>query len=274
MPHRAVVATALVLALPLVAGAGITRRTVHGRMQSASETGRERGGFSMLVSDRSGGSHYERILAGAIRLHPSSVYRVVLLRSDGSGERDFGALRTGTFGIGAFRFDTRFNALPEGVQTITDYGGGTIEVRDGSDAVLTGPIPDFVEIGSGGGPGAAAIGWDRSSLGPPDESSDARGRVYALRMDLPAGGFEELRVLCWRLAAGATYTVVAIDGSNETEIGTFTTLGDLRLGGFRLATARGDTIAGGGVLGLEGREVEVRDADGTAVLTGQFPTIE
>src|SRR5262245_61140861 len=175
MPRRSVVAAALVVALPLVAGAGVTLRTVHGRLESVSESGPGRGGFSMLAGDRSGGAHYERILVGAIRLRPSSTYRVVLLRSGGSGEADFGALRTGPWGIGGFRFDTRFNALPDGVGTITGYGGGTIEVRDGSGAVLRGASPDFVDIRRGGGPGAAPVRWDRPSLPPPDRPPPAAG---------------------------------------------------------------------------------------------------
>lgn len=271
MTHRNVLAAAIVVAVPLVAGAGVTLRTVHGSLLSVSDEGSGRGGFHMVVGNRSGGTHSETILAGAVHLQPSAAYRVVLLRSDGSGEADFGALRTGAWGVGGFRFDTRLEPLPDGVDTLTDYGGGTIELRSGGDAVLRGDLPHFVAIGSGGGPGAAAIGYDRSALRPPNESSRARGSMFAKRLDLPTGGYEELRVLCWHLRAGARYTVVATGG---TEIGTFTASRFFGLGGFRLATAHGDTIPGGGVLELEGRDVEVRDADGTAVLTGKFPTIE
>ena len=274
MPHRTVVAAALVLSLPLVAGAGLTLRTVHGRMESVSDAGRGQGGFWMVVGDRTGGGHAERIVAGASHLEPSTEYRVVLLKPNGAGEADFGALRTGMWGAGAFRFDTRFSSLPDGVDTITDYGGGTIELRDGASAVLTGDIPDFVALGSGGGPSAAAIGYDRSTLHAVGQSSTGKGKMFARRVDLSIGGFEELRVFCWRLSPATTYTVVATGGgSGDTEIGTFTTLGFVGFGGFRLATARGDTIPGGGVLDLAGRDVEVRDADGTVVLAGTFPTI-
>jgi hypothetical protein len=107
-----------------------------------------------------------------------------------------------------------------------------------------------------------------------DVSFAGRGQMFARRLNLAGGVREDFRVMCRRMTNAATYTVVAIAAdATETTLGTFTTSDPLGIGGFRLATAKGDTIPGGGVLSLSGQTVEVRDSGGVAVLTGAFPTI-
>src|SRR5262245_14905576 len=99
---HAVVAVAVV-ALPLVAGAGVSRQAVRGPMQPVAQDGAERGRFRIVVGDRSDGAHFERLDAGAKGLDRATEYHVVLLKSDGTGEADFGTLRPGRWGFGAFR---------------------------------------------------------------------------------------------------------------------------------------------------------------------------
>lgn len=264
-----------VAAVPLVAVAGVTRHAVRGNLAPVAQDGAERGRFRLLVGERSNGASFERIEAATRSLDASTEYHLFLVKSGGTDAADFGAVRVGPRGFGGFRFDTRFASLPSNVTTISDYGGGTIEIRAGDTAVLTGDVPAFIDIGDGGGPGAAAFGRDREALRPVDESFAGRGVILARRQDLPRGVREELTVKCARMSNGATYTVVAIaSDTSETELGTFTTSDPLGIGGLRLRTARGDTIPGGSVLDLAGRSVEVRDAGGVAVLTGSFPTIE
>ncbi len=263
------------LAVPLVAVAGVTRHAVRGNMQPVTEGGAERGRFRLLVGERSNGAAFERIEAATRSLDSTTEYHLFLVKTGGTDAADFGALRVGPRGFGGFRFDTRFASLPSNVTTISDYGGGTIEIRAGDTAVLTGAVPEFIDIGDGSGSGAAAFGHDREALRPVDESFAGRGVILARRQDLPRGVREEMTVKCARMSSGATYTVVAIaTDTTETELGTFTTSNPLGIGGFRLRTAHGDTIPGGSVLDLAGLSVEVRDSGGVAVLAGTFPTFE
>lgn len=264
-----------VLVVPLVAVAGVTRHAVRGNLQPVAQDGAERGRFRLLVGERSNGATFERIEAATRSLDSATEYHLFLVKSGGTDAADFGAVNVGPHGFGGFRFDTRFASLPSNVTTISDYGGGTIEVRAGDTAVLTGSVPEFIDIGDGSGSGAAAFGHDREALRPVDVSFAGRGVMIARRQDLPIGVREELSVKCARMSSGATYTVVVIAAdTTETQLGTFTTSDPLGIGGFRLRTARGDTIPGGSVLDLAGLSVEVRDSGGVAVLTGSFPTIE
>lgn len=275
--HATLRAAALVAlaALPLAAVAGFTRQVVKGPLEDVSaDDGRQRGRFRLAMFENDAGRTYERIDAGGLRLDRDDEYHVFLTKSDGTGEADFGAMRVSRFGYGAFRWDTRRDEFPSGVTTIGDYGGGTIELRSGDTVVLTGDVPQFVDLDDDAD-GAATVGRDRSRLQPVDDTFRGHGVIDARRRNAPAGVREDVRVMCKRMEAGATYTLVAIaEDASETEVGTFTTSDPLGIGGFRLSTQAGDTIPGGGVLALAGLDVEVRDADGAAVLAGTFPTLE
>jgi hypothetical protein len=264
----------LLLALPLVAGAGIVRSAVHGRLLPAVQTGDERGWFRLVVAERSDGGHVEKVQAYARGLDATQEYHVFLVKSGGTDAADFGAMTMRPSGRAFLNFTTWLTQLPAGVVTISDYAGGTVEVRDGSTAVLTGTIPTFIDLSGQGGNGAAAFGHDSSRLTAVDTSFHGAGSMTAGRQDTASGVREEFLLLVHDMASGTTYTAFAIAApGSEVQLGTFTTSDPLGLGGFRLATALGDTIPGGGVLGLAGEMVEVRDAGGTAVLRGTLPTI-
>lgn len=268
------VAALALLAIPLVAGAGVVRSAVHGRLAAVAQGGTESGRFRLIVGDRSNSSHIEKIEAEARQLDSTIEYHVFLVKSGGTDAADFGAMHVGPHGHAGLRFTTRLTSLPSGVTTISDYAGGTVEVRDGSTAVLSGTVPNFIGLTDPGSHGSAAFGHDRQRLTAVDTSFRGRGVIIARRQNLPGGVREEMRVTCGRMDSGATYTAVIIATDlSETSLGTFTTSDPLGLGGFRLATARGDTIPGGSILDLAGQTVEVRDSGGTAVLRGTFPTL-
>jgi hypothetical protein len=98
----------------------------------------------MKIIDRGNGAHAERVEATARRLNVSGAtaanppsFHVFLVKSDGSGAADFGAMRVNRRGNAAFKFDTRRGAtLPSGVTSLSTFSGGTIEVRDGTSAVV------------------------------------------------------------------------------------------------------------------------------------------
>jgi hypothetical protein len=272
--RNCLVAVLVLAALPLVAGAGVVRSAVHGKLVPAVQDGAERGRFRLVVGDRSNGSHIEKVEADAAHLDASLEYHVFLVKTGGTDEADFGAMTMNAAGHGKLRFTTRLTSLPSNVTTVADYAGGTVEVRQGTTLVLSDTIPSFIGLTDGAGNGATAFGHDRSPLTAVDVSFAGRGAMFAQRQNLGSGVREVFRIMCRRMTNATTYTVVAIAAdATETTLGTFTTSDPLGIGGFRLATAKGDTIPGGGVLPLAGQTVEVRDSGGAAVLTGEFPTI-
>lgn len=267
----AVLAASLLAGMP-AADAGVSRDIVRGKLDSSTVGGSEKGQFRLISGDRGNGSHFERIETTARHLDMTAdtqgaapVYHVWLVTSDASAEADFGAMRTNQRGNAGFVFDTRHTELPSGVTSITDYSGGTIEIRNGSTAVAQATIPEF---------GDRTFGHDRAALRSTSTTFRGRGEIVARHQSVPSGDREELRVTCNHMTASSSYTVVAIaSDTTETTLGTFTTGSPLAIGGFRLATAKGDTIPGGGVTALAGQTVEVRDSGNSAVLRGTFPTI-
>ena len=266
-------AAAAVVSLPGDANAGVERQVVRGRLEPVAAESSSHGRFRMAIADRTSGAHVERIEAFARRLDTTvpeggsaPEFHVFLIKGDGSAAADFGAMRVNQYGNGYFLFDTRRTDLPDGVTTIDDYGGGTIELRNGDTAVLTGDVPEF---------GSVVYGHDRERLVSTSTSFAGRGVIIARRQQIDLDVAEQVRVTCFRMENAATYTVVVVaDDSTETELGSFTTSDPLGIGGLRLSTRLGDTIGGGGVLDLAGQRVEVRDASANVVLEGTFPTIE
>jgi hypothetical protein len=246
-------------------------RTIHfnnvmGRMPPVAQGGSEHGAFRMKVRDV-GGNHAEQIEAiarglnttGASRQNPPN-FHVFLVKSDGSAAADFGAMRVNLHGNGSFLFDSRHMSYPSGVTTIVDYVGGKIEVRDASGtAVCSGTVPAFDYV----------VGDAASRLQPVSSSVSGGGAIGVHRMATPNATREQLAIACRGLTANTAYTAVAIAAdTTETQIGTFTT-NRRGMGGLRLQDS---AIPGGGLMGLAGQTVEIRDASG-AVLTGTFPTI-
>lgn len=144
----AVVATLCIGAT--AAGARATITGTRGRLSPATQGGTESGRYRMFEISRSR-ALADRIEAQARGLNVSGATRgnrpafhVFLVKSDGTGAADFGAMRVNRRGNAAFVFDSRRASFPSGVTTITDYSGGTIEVRDASNAaVLSDTLASF-----------------------------------------------------------------------------------------------------------------------------------
>jgi hypothetical protein len=132
-----------------VANARATRTGTQGDLSPTATNGRESGHYRMFEVSGPRGT-WDRVQARARRLPVGRTTRAArpafhlfLVKSDGTAT-DFGALRVNRIGNAAFLFDSRRMAFPAGVTTITDYSGGTIEVRDSSDtAVLSATLASF-----------------------------------------------------------------------------------------------------------------------------------
>jgi hypothetical protein len=133
-----------------VANARATITGTRGQLSPTASNGTEAGRYRLVEISRSRATA-DRIETQARGLNVSGATRgnrpafhVFLIKSDGSAAADFGAMRVNRQGNAAFVFDSRRVSFPSGVTTITDYSGGTIEVRDSSNsAVLADTLGTF-----------------------------------------------------------------------------------------------------------------------------------
>jgi hypothetical protein len=260
-----------------------TSQVVRGRLLPTDTESDAHGTFRMLVQDR-GEAHREFLYVDAWGLDTTRdgdgnlpSYHVFLVNADGSVEADFGEAYLSPRGRVKLRFHSARESFPDGVDTLKDFAGGTVEVRLGADVILSGDVPDFIGIGDDNEPGsgAAARALGVARLHATDAGGRAKGFLEALYVNRPRVQIEAIRVECLRLGvAGEEFNVVAVDGTGgETTLGTMVARTRFAIAVLHLSTRRGDTIPGGGVLALAGQTVEVRDADGVAWLTGTFPDL-
>jgi hypothetical protein len=205
-------------------------------------------------------------------------YHLWLVTKDGA-ESDFGFMFLNRGGNARLHFDSKHDAYPTGVTTVTSFGEGKIQIRAGATVVLEGTLPPFVKPGDAPTEGSETTIEDKSRLAPTATDSRSAGEVQARYRNNGHEAVETVKVRCQRMPGSASpYSVVAIAAdSTVTEL--FTGLRPRsRNGEFHatLDTRGGYDIPGGGVLALSEQSVEVRDKDGNAVLTGKFPdmTIE
>ncbi len=133
-----------------VANARATITGTRGQLNATARNASEAGRYKLTEITRSRAT-VDRIEAEARGLNVAGATRgnrpafnVFLIKSDGTGAADFGAMRVNRQGNAAFVFDSRRASFPSGVTTITDYSGGTIEVRDASNsAVLAATLGTF-----------------------------------------------------------------------------------------------------------------------------------
>jgi hypothetical protein len=257
----------------------VTTQVVRGRLLPTDDESRAHGTFRIVVQTR-GEAGREFLYADAWGMDTTKdlpSYHCWLVNADGSLEADFGECYLTARGRAKVRFATAREDLPEGVTTLKEFAGGTVEIRLADALVLAGDVPDFLGIlddnGRGSGAAARALGVHR--LKATDAGGDAKGFVQALYVNRPSLTVEALRVECLGLRRiGDVFTVVVIDGDGaETELGTMVARTRFGVGVLHLSTRRGDTIPGGGVLALGGFRLEVRDAGGTAWLVGRFPDL-
>lgn len=276
-----VLAASLLLLVPVAADATTTKQKVRGKLEATADDSEAKGKFWLFAKTRND-RFRETLTVLAKGLDATEdengdrpEYNVWLVNADGDFEADFGIGKLNARGKFRFRFSSGNTNYPDDVDELRDFGGGTIEVRDGDDVVLDGEIPEFVDIDDDNeeGSGSGARAKDKEKLTAVDEDSKARGAVRARAQNKPKGQREQIVVTVKRLDKG-TYTVVVIpEEGDEVELGdirTFTRLGV----GILFLDSRRDDIPGDGVLSMGGDDVEVRDEDGNAVLTGSFPELQ
>lgn len=262
----------------------VVRQVVHGRLLPTDAESDAYGKFRLKVKKR-GEAQREFLYVDAWGLDARRDdagnipdYHVFLVLADGSSEADFGEMRLSARGYARLRWHSARDARPEDASELTAYAGGTVEVRLGDAVILTGDIPEFLDLMDDNAPGSGAsvVVSEIARLHATEDGGRGRGIVQALAASLPRGRHEALKVFCWNLLArrGDELAVVCVDADgNETRIGTMIVRTRARIGALKLSTRAGDEIPGGGVLALGGQTVEVRDADGVVHLTGVFPVL-
>ena len=282
---RTILVAAAVALLSLSADARrVTGQAVRGPLDAVDSSSDASGRFRIVIREVPSGTREDLLLdaQGLDTARDGSgnlpSYHVFLVTADGNTEGDFGEAYLAYRGRARLRFANPRMEFPEGVNSLKDFEGGTLELRRDGEAVLSGSIPSFVDMGDENGSGSGAAAWitGSSRLRATRAGGRALGRVEATTSNRPRGEFEALRVEGLGLGRrGDAFTVVAIDGDrNETTLGTMTIRSVYGAGMLDLSTRRGDEIPGGGVVALAGFTVEVRDARGTAWLTGEFPILE
>lgn len=279
----------IALSMSLVGGAvavaAVTQAAVRGELADTGD-GEIEGRFRIHITER-GDRSRQRLVVKARGLDATTdeedalpVYDVWLVNEAGDVEADFGDLRLRASGRARLRWSTARADLPEGVDSLRDFGGGTCQIRDDEgNVVADGAIPGFLGVGdeNADDSGAVARVAGKSRLTALDEDSRARGMVAAVYSNLPSDVHQHLAVRVVGLPADAgPYSVVLLTSELGPEllIGEIETRGRFGHGGLHLSTRRDDEIPGGSVLDLSGRDLEVRDAVGDAVLTGTMPELQ
>lgn len=274
-------AAAETLTLAAFSEAGFVRQTVHGKLAAPSSDVKTKGLFRLTSRTHDRGAVVDKVEVSCRKLDVTKVddalpeYHVWLTTSDAGTSADFGALTLHENGRGAFRFNSRNADFPDGVDDVAMFGGGTIEVRNGDTAVLSGSVPEFTTPGGDSGKGTVGVRRDSTRLKPP-AGGRARAAIDARHANTPRGTNEQIKIQIVGLRrSGAPYTVVAIAGdATETTLAELTPHGHFGQDREVIDTRDGDEIpGGGGVAGLSEQSVEVRDKDGNVVLSGVFPTI-
>jgi hypothetical protein len=261
----------------------VTTQVVRGRLLPTDDASDAMGKFRILVKDN-GTAQREFLYVDAWGLDASRdgegnlpSYRAWIVTADGGTSADFGEMYLSARGRAKLRFHSARDSFPSGVETLKDFAGGTVEVRLGDAVVLAGDVPDFLGLldGNSRGSGAAAKAVGTTRLRPTEDGAGAKGVLQAVYANRPRVQVEALRIECLGLGSrGDEFTAVCVDGEGTgTTLGTMVSRTRYGVAVLHLSTRRGDTIPGGGVLALAGPTVEIRDASGTAWLTGTFPTL-
>jgi hypothetical protein len=255
---------------------------VRGKLAAVDVTSGARGDFRMDTVSRTNGGGRETIVMNASRLGATKdaqgnlpVYHAVLIDSAGTTTADFGAVRLNGNGQSYFRFDNRFDDYPSGVTTITAFGGGKFELQHEGSAVLRGDIHAFVGLTDQAVKDARAHFRGNANMHATINGGAGRGRIDADMQNDPKHVTQRLHVDIKMVGKlGNPFSVVALDvGGAEVVLGTIKTHGRSGEGSLKFESRHGDTIPGGGIPALLGKTIEVRNSQGTAVLTGVFPSV-
>ena len=275
-------ATAAAVMVVGVAYADQLDQQVRGKLAAVDVTSGARGDFRMDTVARTNDNDREVVVMNARRLGatPDSggqlpSYHVVLIDAGATTTTDFGPVRLNRAGQAYFRFDSRFDDFPAGVTTITAYGGGTFELQHEGTAVLRGAIHAFVGLTGVASKEARAHFHGKSKMQATINGGAGRGKIDADMHNEPNHLKQRLHIDIKMVGkVGSPFSVVALDvGGAEVVLGTISTHGKSGQGSLKFESRHGDVIPGGGIPALLGKTVEVRNSQGTAVLTGVFPSI-
>jgi len=275
-------ATAAAVMVVGVAYADQLEQQVKGKLAAVDVTSGARGEFRMDTMARTNGAGREVVVMNARRLGATAdsggqlpSYHVVLIDAGATTTTDFGPVRLNHAGQAYFRFDSRFDDFPAGVTTITAYGGGTFELQHEGTAVLRGDIHAFVGLTEQASKDARAHFHGGSRMHATINGGAGRGHIEADMHNEPNQVSQRLRVDIQMVGKlGSPFSVVALDvGGAEVVLGTITTHGRSGQGSLMFHSRRGDVVPGGGIPALLGKTIEVRNSQGTAVVTGVFPSI-
>ena len=275
----ATAATAVVVG---VAYADQLDQQVKGKLAAEDVTSGARGEYRMDTVARTNGGGREVIVMNAKRLGATldaggqlPSYHVFLIDAAATTTTDFGAVRLNKDGQAYFRFDSRFDDYPAGVTTITAYGGGKFELQHEGTAILRGDIHAFVGLTEEASREARAHFHGNSKMHATINGGAGRGKIDADMHNDPNHVTQRLRIDVQMVGKlGNPFSVVALDvGGAEVVLGTIKTHGRGGQGSLKFESRHGDTIPGGGIPALLGKTIEVRNSQGTAVVTGVFPSI-
>ena len=277
------VAVGAIALTAVTATAAVTQQRVKGRLSATAEDSEAGGKFKIDLKIRGEEVVKERLWVEAWGLDATAddeggrpTYDVVLIDTD-DNEADFGEMRLRRNGRALFKFRSNKTDFPGDIESFEESEGGTIEIRDGDTVVLEGDIPTFIGLDdeNEAGSGAGARSKAKRNLSATDEDSRAKGKIRVRAWNRPRNSGEKVVITAKRLDRDAgPFTVVVIDGDDETELGDFRARTRLGFGLLILDTRKGDDIGDDdSVFDLGGLDVEVRDAEGNVVLDGKFPRL-
>jgi len=263
----------LLAATAAVEAKSFTLKKVRGTLDAPEDDSDAKGRF-MLGIVLAGDDTRERLVVVAKKLDADTEYEV-LLGDSLEKAVSFGELKVRKRGYGWLK--VRKDDFPEDVDSLVDFSGANLYVVADEETVLEGEIPEFVDPVSDddAGEGSFAFGFGEAALSVPDGSDDeARGRITVAAVNTPRGAREMVTILAARLERGETYDVYLVsDDADDEELGSFKTRKWLGFGVLVVDTGREGELPDH-VGELAGRTVEVRNADGDTVLTGEFPSID
>jgi hypothetical protein len=277
----ALAAAALAAAPSDASARGWDRYAVRNRLDAVGDAA-GKGRFRISVRTHADERVVERMEFGARGLDATRdtggalpEYRVFLVNADESVAADFGETTLDDDGNARFRFDSRFDAFPDGIGSLSAFLGGKAQLRLGDTVVLEADVPEAAGIDDepGDGQGAFAV---RTESFRADGSDRKLGQLLVRYATTARGVNEQIRIDMRRLdESAAPYNAFLVDGVNPD-----VDLGELDPNQRRshwtrdVDSRKGDDVPGDDVRDLAGQTVEIRDKDANVVATATMPSFE
>jgi len=249
-----------------------TFKKVKGSLEASDDESNAKGKF-LLGIVLAGDDTKERLIVVGKGLDPDLDYEVYLGESVDDGV-SFGELTVRGRGYGYLKI--RKDDFPDDADSLMDFSGESIFVVTDGETVLEGEIPEFVDPDPDdeAGEGSLAFGFGETKLEVPDDvETDARARLFVASINTYRGAREMLTLMAVRLDDEETYGVYVVnDDADDDELGSLSPRTRWGIATLVLDTGRDDELPDHlGELG--GKTIEVRNADGDVILTGEIPTL-